>query len=186
MMRLCTVVVFLALSTSLALGQVPFVDKIVIIGNGVYRAEIIMKTVIPTATGAINSVTDIRLVESTTNIPARKGVRFGFRYTIVGASKRAAVDLRLTTRFPAAGLRNPRTGDDYFISERSITRNVDSTMYREYAFEHDWEVVPGMWTFEFWFRNRKVGEQSFCVYRPLQGDEKQSKIEERCSDELIG
>ena len=41
---------------------------------------------------------------------------------------------------------------------------IGNTGYREYAFEHDWEVLPGKWTFEFWYRNRKVGEQSFCVY----------------------
>jgi hypothetical protein len=101
---------------------------------------------------------------------------------IVGASKGAAVDLRLTTHFPQRVCA---------IQERATTILSASVPLQEMsaarcAFEHDWEVVPGMWTFEFWFRTRKVGEQSFCVYRPLQGDEKQSEIEERCSDELIG
>lgn len=164
-MRLWTAVILLMLSTSHSVGQASLVDKIVIVEKGVYRAEIIKKIEIPTATGAINTVADIRLLESTTYIPARKGVRFGVRYTIVGASKGSSVDLRLTTRFPVAGLRNPITGRHYFNSEHPAARMIGNTGYREYAFEHDWEVVPGKWTFEFWYRNRKVGEQSFCIYR---------------------
>ena len=87
------------LSTSHSVGQASLVDKIVIVEKGVYRAEIIKKIEIPTATGAINTVTDVRLLESTTHIPARKGVRFEVRYMIVGAQKGVAVDLRLTTAF---------------------------------------------------------------------------------------
>lgn len=185
-MRLWTVVFLMTLSTTHSAGQPPLVDKVVIVEKGIYRAEIIRKMEIPTATGAINTVAGVRLLESTTYIPARKGVRFGVRYMIVGAQKGVPIDLRLTTRFPVAGLRNPRTGGHYFHSEHFAARMIGNTGYREYAFEHDWEVVPGKWTFEFWYRNRKVGEQSFCIYRPPQGDEKPSELDEQCSDEPIG
>lgn len=186
-MRLWTVVFFfMTLSTSHSAGQPPLVDEVLIVEKGIYRAEIITKTEIPTATGAINTVADVKLLESTTYIPARKGVRFGVRYMIVGAQKGVSIDLRLTTRFPVAGLRNPRTGGHYFNSEHSVARIIGNTGYREYAFEHDWEVVPGTWTFEFWYRNRKLGEQRFCVYRPTQEGEKPSELDEQCYDELIG
>jgi hypothetical protein len=162
------------------------VHDIVIVEPGIYQARTIKTIGNPFGVGRINTVDSIKLMKSTTIVPAREGVRFGFRYIIKGAPKGSRVELRLSINFPTPGLRIPHSQRIYLRNEYFATKTVGSSAYREFQFEHDWEIVPGLWTFEFWEGDRKVGEQSFCVQEELTEDDSRLDRSEKCTAPLVG
>jgi hypothetical protein len=83
-----------------------------------------------------------------------------------GMAKGASVDLRMVTRFPESGVYDPGSKGTLLTQEYRISRSVGSTGYRDFTLGESWEIAPGIWTFEFWIGNRKVGEQQFCLYDP--------------------
>jgi len=144
------------------------IDKVVIVEAGIYSARTVGDVARPHDPTAIHTVDRIKLLESTTTVPARKGIRFGFRYVILGSPKGTNVELGLAINFPTPGLHAPGSNTTYLRSEVTAVRTIGSTAYREFHFDHEWEIIPGLWTFEFWYGDRKVGEQSFCVVQELR------------------
>ena len=136
--------------------------RIQIAERGIYRADTVQRGS-PNEKGIIvNTVQSARLIANTTSILAGVGVRFGLRYTVVGPLDYNP-ELKLVIKFPPGGLRDPATRHILFQSEFSMTVAPDTTNYWEYHFENDWELLGGLWTFEFWHKARKVAEQRFCV-----------------------
>jgi Domain of unknown function (DUF3859) len=39
-----------------------------------------------------------------------------------------------------------------------------------YGFDNAWEIVPGVWTEQIWYQDRKLAEQTFTVSGPEHGD----------------
>jgi len=143
------------------------VEGIEIVETGIYAVETTkLKPSSDTAAGYLGTVDEIRLVKSTTTIPAVQGTSFGMRYKILGVPKDARVELRLLTRLPAQGVHNPTTGEITFRNELSVERTIGDVHFRGYALRNEWEAVPGIWTFEFWYKDRKLAEQSFTVVPP--------------------
>ena len=145
-------------------AQAPRIETVRVIESGVYRAETVKRTNTPGTTGIVNTVENIQLITNTTNILGQIGVRFGLRYIPIGSPSGAAAGLNLAVTFPRQGLRKPNTGETLYRIEHVVSAEIGATMYRDYAFENDWEIVAGLWIFEFWSENRKLGEQRFCVY----------------------
>lgn len=142
------------------------VDRVVILERGIYQAHAVDSYRQPGALGAINRLRDIRLVRGTTNIPARRSTRFGLRYVLEGSPRGAAVEIKLVTRFPEGGLREPDSDRSRLKSEYVLPVEIGKRNYREFHLYEDWEFVPGVWIFEFWHGDRKLGEQAFCVFEP--------------------
>ena len=157
-----------------------------VVEAGTYRAE--TATNVPTAgtTGLVNLVRNVELLERTTSVPARRGVRFGLRYLVEGLSG-TPVDITFTVRFPPVGLRDPVRGRRHLTSTHSKSVPAGVTLYREYHLEHDWEIVPGLWHFEFWHDGLKVGEQTFCLYSTLNSNEDDVSIahDRECANDLV-
>ena len=145
-------------------AQMPRIEAVRVIESGVYRAETIKRMDTPGTTGIVNIVENIRLIANTTNILAHIGARFGLRYMPIGSPNGAAASLKLAVTFPRQGLRKPDTGEMLYRIEHVVSAEIGATMYRDYAFENDWEIVAGLWIFEFWSEDRKLGEQRFCVF----------------------
>lgn len=136
--------------------------RIHIAERGVYRAETVQRGS-PNEKGAIiNTVQSARLIVSTTSILAEVGVRFGLRYSVIGPPGYSP-ELKLVIRFPPGGLRDPATRQILFQSEFDTAVIAGATNYWEYHFENEWEVVGGIWSFEFWHQDKKLTEQQFCV-----------------------
>ena len=38
-------------------------------------------------------------------------------------------------------------------------------LYRDYTFAHDWELLPGVWTFQIWYQGRMLAEEKFTVVK---------------------
>lgn len=157
--------------------------SVFIMEKGVYEAETIASATKKQATGLQHIVRNPRLVTSTATIPGRIGVRFGVRY-VVGGPTETNVELKLIIRFPDAGLFNPDTGARYFESEHSLIVATGASRYWEYHLENDWEIVPGVWQFEFWSNGGKLAVEKFCVVDATRPPETAS--ERKCSQILMG
>jgi hypothetical protein len=142
------------------------IQRIEVTEVGIYRAETTRLDAAPgTPTGAVRRLSNIKLAQATTTIPARLGVRFGFRYKIVGRTG-ANVSLKMVTLIPQPGVRNPSTGNTTVRSEYLADKTVGDTFYRDYGLDNPWEIVTGTWTFEIWDGNRELVSQSFNVVTP--------------------
>lgn len=177
----CAVVVLAALPLR---AQTSTVGRIHIVERGIYRAQTVRQTATPGTTGLINTVENAQLINSTTSVLGMLGLRFGLRYVVVGDGSGSGAMLKLVIKFPPVGLRNPATGEVIFQNEHTVSVPTGARLYWEYHFENHWEIVPGMWNFEFWDGNRKLAEQRFCV-RVLSDRQRPSLLSE-CRWPLVG
>ncbi len=152
------VMVAAAVLTTQAFGQ----PVIQIIEKGIYRAETTARTITHEATGVLNTVRDARLISNTDVVYAKLGTRFGLRYVLAGTSS-PSLALKLVIKFPAGGLRDPVSGAHYGESAQGRTIPSGIAGYWGYQFENDWEIVPGLWVFEFWLDSSRLASQSFCI-----------------------
>lgn len=108
-----------------------------------------------------------RLESATTKIPALPGTRFGIRYVLHGAPTGGYAGIREVWRFPTPGLTNPKTGKTFHEQvDRAMVRVTDEERFSGYALLYDWELVPGIWTFEVWTGDRLLLKQRFDVNHP--------------------
>lgn len=143
------------------------VDRIEIVEAGIYRAGTAAIERAPgTASRQRNILSDTKLIASTTRVEAKLGVHFGMRYRVVGRPSLATVKLISVTQYPAPGLKNPKAGSIQARGEHPLFATIAQINYRGYVFEHDWELVPGAWTFELWDGKRKLVSQTFNVVKP--------------------
>lgn len=161
--RVALLLLLLTLPGSLH-GQSRLVESVEIVGKGIYEVEIIRRIDSKDSLAGIRNVIGrARIVDRTTAVAARLCVSFGFKYVIRGAPAGAEVPLRMVTRFPAPGVRNPRTGVVSHVTEALVFRTIEQQHYRVYTFEEPWEIVPGIWTFEIWHQRQKLAQRSFSV-----------------------
>ena len=117
-------------------------------------------------------------------MPARIGINFGFEYRLVGTPEGNAATVRIVVIPPKAGLLNPATQQRVYRETWSPSAAlIGGTTLIGYLLEKDWELVPGLWRFEVWHADRKVGEQSFCLFEegtPGKSEDSRKAQEERC------
>jgi hypothetical protein len=94
------------------------------------------------------------------------GVEFGLRYRIVGAPKGAKISVKRDWRLPEPGFRPPSADQPILRLDRVDETKIGDTVYVSYAFDDPWELVPGPWTIEFWYGDRKLDERQFMVSKP--------------------
>jgi hypothetical protein len=153
----------LAIISNAALGQT--IKRIEIIDFGIYSLDKGERLSSPnTATGFRNVVSNEKLISATDTVPARLGVNFGFRFRIVG-KKGTTVTLKKVTLIPQPGIQNPKTGDTKVRSELSLEKTIGDKDFTSYGFDNPWEIVPGIWTIEFWDGDRKLASQSFNIVK---------------------
>jgi hypothetical protein len=156
-------VFFAATSAS---AQAPQVERIDVVEYGIYTANAESRESVPgSAAGNLTIEKDIRLLQTTRNVPARRGVEFGFRYVVIGAPVGVAVPFHMVTIFPSPGLKNPRQTADHDRNEFDRTKMIGTTQFRSYVLDNDWEVVPGVWIFQVWYQGRKLAEQKFTLVK---------------------
>jgi hypothetical protein len=159
----------LPIAPNVVQAQSPQVERIAVFDAGIYCADTVQKVSDPTAPGGYrNVVVNQKLMRHTDQIPALIGTRFGMRYTIVGSPDGAPVDLRLVTRLPPPGLREP-SGRVILVNEYNYGSSIGTNGYREYHIEYDWEALTGVWVFELWANERKFAEQPFNLFKPQPG-----------------
>jgi hypothetical protein len=164
--RLMLLLLVLTFSCIGAHAQAPQADHIDIGEYGLYTTAASGEVVAPgTTTGATTQLNNIQHLVTTRTVPAQLGVHFGFRYTVAGTPAGDSVRLHMVTIFPSPGLRQPGNPQPQLRSEYDTARAIGSQLYRDYSFEHDWELVPGIWTFQIWYQGRMLAEQKFTVVK---------------------
>lgn len=144
---------------------VPTVQRVDITEFGIYTTSTQNKQPAPgTAAGALEEESNITLLQSTTTVPARLGVEFGFRYKVVGPAP-GAVNLKNVTVIPPPGIRNPTTGNVTLTSVFNQDRDVGGEYYRLYHMTDLWEVVVGVWRLELWDGDRNLASQGFVLVK---------------------
>src|SRR5437667_8324596 len=157
-------IIIVAISTSVF--RVVAQDKVSVTGAtvmevGIYTARVIKTFEVPGVAGGTNQGLDsFTLVQATTNVPARIGTRFGFRYTIHGTPSNAPIVLTMIGEHPP--LKDPKTGKTQTKDEYELQSWIGQT-YTSYSFDNEWEAIPGRWKFEVWHKRKKLCEQSFTV-----------------------
>nr|TFG55368.1 MAG: DUF3859 domain-containing protein [Hyphomicrobiales bacterium] len=112
------------------------------------------------------TVSEIKHLETTRIVPGRIGVSFGVRYRIQGNGFGFPVPLRVVLKFPPQGLYSHEFRDTLYVDETETVEMLGSDSYSGITFDEQWEIEPGIWTFEFWSGDRKLGEEQFEVITP--------------------
>ena len=103
-----------------------------------------------------------RVLKNNTNeIPARIGTRFGFNYVIAGEPDGDGISLKKIIEYPEPGLTydNKTVLADTF----NIYIKLNSLNYSGYLFEHNEELIPGIWTIEYFYEGKKILHKEFNV-----------------------
>ena len=137
------------------------VSRIDVIEYGIYTAEITSTEKMPNGIER-NNLRNICHVATTTKIPARMGVMFGFRFQVEGTPEGAGAMLMRITRYPTAvqpiASRPPVT---YYAHE--IVVGIGAVSYIGYGFDYEWELIPGRWVLELWQGRNQLAAQEFMV-----------------------
>jgi len=165
-MRIAMAFLFLAITSTQVCGQELRVDGIDVVDYGLYSASVTSAQ--RDAQGILqNTSTNIEHLQTTRDVPAQIGVRFGFRFRLTGAPSGTQVQLKKITIFPPGGLRSPASTQAISRSESILTETVgDEVNYTAYKFDDPWELVIGSWTIELWYGDRKLTSQEFMVFKP--------------------
>jgi hypothetical protein len=99
-------------------------------------------------------------IETTTQIPAKLGVKFGMRYSLAG---KTATNTPLTLLYLTPGV---ITADgqrhDKFVVEQTLLQNSAQDLMA-FEFSENYELVPGEWHFMVFQGDRLLAEQRFDV-----------------------
>ena len=161
-MKISAVACAMLLASSAAWAQ--DVQGIEIVEHGVYTAD---KSSCARDAQGIERCdrSNIRHASTTWNVPAQLGVEFGLRYRVVGKPKGAKISVKRIWLIPEPGFRAPNK-EPIRRLERSDDAVIGEAKFVSYGFDDSWELVPGQWVLEFWYADRKLGEQRFTVGKP--------------------
>ena len=159
--------VLLLIAAGSARAQTPEVTRIDIEQYGIYDVGERIKTADPNAPGGrTEEPSEYRLTRQTTAVPAQSGTSFGLVYRVRGEPAGGEVTIREIVRFPPPGLYDPASGKSFASFEYDRVTKIGGGAFSTYGFDYDWELVPGPWTFEYWYGDRKLAEQTFTVALP--------------------
>jgi hypothetical protein len=96
---------------------------------------------------------------TTAVVPARDGIRFGFRYVVQGPPPGTPVEIRKVVKFPDHQTA-PTSAVSYVVNEERERVHVDSIAYFGWV---SGGTRPGTWTFQIFDKDRKLAEMVFTV-----------------------
>jgi hypothetical protein len=135
--------------------------SVTIVEHGLYTADVAGQQ--RDATGVVTNMLDnICHVATTTTVPMRPHVHFGFRYRVEGASAGEMVDLTLAVTFPEP-VRPTAAPGALRRHQRQAVIPVGAVSYTGYSFDRDWEFVPGIWTLDVLQGEQRLAGMSFTV-----------------------
>lgn len=151
----------------LGAAQAQEATRISVYEYGLYeRGEVVGEFAPPNQGFRHQAVNDIRHLETTRIVPGRLGVAFGVRYRVEGEGLGFAVPVRVVIRFPPQGLYNPEFDEPLSVDVLEKYEDLGSDNFNIISFDKQWEIEPGIWTFEFWSGDTKLGEEQFEVVMP--------------------
>ena len=111
-----------------------------------------------------------KLVQETTQIPGRVGMRFGFAFKLYPSPSAAKgiVSLTFRTTYPAPGIINPTTGKMMAFDESTLQCVLGRPCMAGYLMSSAAETKQGEWKLSISFRGKKIAEQTFVIVPHLQ------------------
>ncbi len=102
---------------------------------------------------------------TTDKIPLIKDKYMAYHYRLSNLPGRT-VKLRRVLKHPVFQLPDGTTsaGSDFTINKKLERGEVFA--YDVYAFNEEYEMVEGEWTFQIWYKDKKLIEQTFVTYWP--------------------
>lgn len=137
------------------------VDKGIVTNYGIFE--------IPSKTSIDNSTTYLYeqryLKKNTEDIPALKGIRFGFNYVIIGEPDGETIQIMKITKYPESGLRK---NNRIILSDTTyFAVTLNKLRYSGYLLGHDYELIAGKWEFEFWYKGKILFTKKFNLFYQL-------------------
>ncbi len=155
----------LAFAVCPAFSEAVEVKGLEIVEYGIYKARIKTGIEDPDAPkGEISTLTEIDLSEKTDRIPAVLGSRFGMRYVVVGSPQGEEITVKVRYSYPE--LRDPKSKRSFSGNEFVRRVRIGTPYYNDYAFEEDWELVPGTWAIQIYYMGKELGGKEFEIYSP--------------------
>lgn len=167
MKRLLFMAALTLASTVHAHTQASRVDRIEIVEYGIFQRQVRSRAADPNSPGGeALTVGSVRLIQSTTTIPARIGTAFGFRYRVIGQPAGSQVALKIVSHFPPPGFVNSTTKQMQLRYEQSVTKLIGDVVYTGWVLDEPSDLIAGKWIIEIWYGNRKLVEQHFTAVKP--------------------
>jgi hypothetical protein len=137
------------------------VSAVEIVEYGLYTAEVTGQ--LRDSNGIIsNTIENLCHIATTTTVPMRGALHFGFRYRVDGPVPGDTAQVTLAVRFPNAVQPNPSV-HPLKEHERSTTLAIGAVSYTGYSFDQAWEFTPGTWTLAVRQGGRTLAEKSFTI-----------------------
>ena len=114
------------------------------------------------ASPAADTVEGVRFIKVTNQIPAELNLGFGIEYIVNTRPKGQPIRVTAVIKFPEGGLIQPH-GRTYKESRESMRINIGEPIFYGYGFDEEWEMVPGEWTFEVWYKKSRLVRKRFTV-----------------------
>lgn len=130
---------------------------------GYYRkvSELERERNIATTTGFVRVGGEVELEQSTNEIPLKLNRLFGFKFRIEGFENKEAVQLKLVVSHPEITRPNGSTSKGYSYPVLLEVDNGVIDNHSGYSIDHEYEMVEGDWTFEYWYNDQKLLSHSF-------------------------
>jgi len=135
--------------------------RVTIVEHGLYTADV--KSEKRSPDGIIDTeIVNLCHYATTTTVPLKTGMHFGFRYRVDGLAAGEGVDLAKMIRFPMIA-KPPGAPKPLSTIWRPMVAQAGQLHYIGYGLDLDWELMPGRWSLSIHQSERKLAEMGFDV-----------------------
>jgi len=107
------------------------------------------------------------IVTVTNRIPARIGIKFGIRYEVTNLNVKDGDFFEITkvTTHPPMKKPDGKTWGSFSFAEKAPVKNGRVEAQTGYGFDHDYELVTGVWRIEMKLDGKTLLRQEFTVFK---------------------
>lgn len=116
---------------------------------------------------AADTVRGVQFTDFTNEIPGVLGTNFGFEYVVNTTPRGQLMRIRSIIKFPEPGLQTPG-GRLYPESIEVKDVRIGERNLHGYGFDEEWEIVPGEWVFEIWYKKARIIKKTFTVVEVVE------------------
>lgn len=102
-----------------------------------------------------------KLIKTTNQIKSEVGSIFGVMFKITGLPERRKIQFREVMKFPE--MTDPDSGITQSYYESTKFFKNEMSRFKGFTFEYDWELVKGDWTYQIYYQDTLLAEQTFIV-----------------------
>ncbi|MBT4491987.1 MAG: DUF3859 domain-containing protein [Gammaproteobacteria bacterium] len=164
MIRVITIILFLLVLPTFAARSADLQISVAeIISYGIFETHsAVRRSGFSRSTVAADNVTGVKFTDFTKTIPGKLGTNFGFQYSINTRPRGQKLQIRSVIRFPEPGVQKPG-GKLYRESVEKTEIIIGEHSLHGFGFDEPWEIVPGDWEFEVWYKKARLIRKTFTV-----------------------